>query len=80
MKIAIITTMVEAINSFLAGQVIFFNSNRTSLKYSLTLPKFIVIVILVEMAGAAGIEPAVPVLETGGLPLTNAPTTDGSNL
>ena len=25
------------------------------------------------MAGAAGIEPAVPVLETGGLPLTDAP-------
>lgn len=27
------------------------------------------------MAGAAGLEPAVPVLETGGLPLTDAPLT-----
>ena len=30
----------------------------------------------VFMAGAAGIEPAVPVLETGGLPLTDAPNRD----
>ena len=30
---------------------------------------------LFQISGAAGIEPAVPVLETGGLPLTDAPNT-----
>ena len=40
--------------------------------------------MLYQFAGAAGIEPAVPVLETGGLPLTDAPNDfppqDGSTL
>ena len=46
----------------LFGLVKHLNGHSTSFVYFIT--------------GAAGIEPAVPVLETGGLPLTDAPKTD----
>ena len=68
------TTTVELNNSLRVDQDTFPNSTLTSFK------KFVTFLIISETfspesakTGAAGLEPAVTVLETVGLPLTDAP-------
>ena len=73
-SIDIKTTFVEPISSSRVGQVTFCISARTSPKNPLTLfimdsSSLMTPQAVFQIAGAAGIEPAVPVLETGGLPI-----------
>src|SRR3989338_3282822 len=65
------TTMVEPVNSSRVGQGTFRISSRPSHKNTCSF--FFISSFFYKITGAAGIEPAVPVLETGGLPLTDAP-------
>ena len=71
--------MVEASNSSRVLQATFPNSALTSFKKPTGLAIiFIVLLYLylstaLRITGAAGLEPAVTVLETVGLPLTDAP-------
>lgn len=81
--VAINTIHVVPIRSFRVGQDTLTNSPLTSWKNTGILDKKFAMVFFHIVAdaqlpeairtGAAGIEPAVPVLETGGLPLTDAP-------
>ncbi len=68
-----ITTIVELVNSRLVDHETFFNSNVTSFMNFATLfmlpPHTYVCGILANLAGAAGLEPAVTALETVGLPV-----------
>ena len=69
MSMVISTTPVEPRISSRVDHVTFCISARTSERNFLILPS----IPMPLISGAAGIEPAVPVLETGGLPLTDAP-------
>ena|GEM_PF-7032280 len=68
-----ITTMVAPSNSRLVDQVTFISSAFTSLIKFIGFVNNPIIFWLDLSAGAAGVEPAVTVLETVGLPLTDAP-------
>ena len=74
------TKTVEANNSFRVDQETLLNSLLTSLRKFLGFAKIFINLKLFNLAahflkttGAAGLEPAVTVLETVGLPLTDAP-------
>jgi hypothetical protein len=76
----VITKTVEASNSFRVDQETLLNSFLTSLikftglaKIFITLKNFYLTAHFFKNTGAAGLEPAVTVLETVGLPLTDAP-------
>src|SRR3989338_3310752 len=68
------TTRTEPSNSSRVGQDTCFSSSRTAFRNS---PNRAAGFAIKRDAGAAGVEPAVPVLETGGLPLTDAPPPAG---
>ena len=77
--VTVITNTVEANNSFLVDQETLLNSLLTSPKNLAGFAKIFIWHLRVILApfskptGAAGLEPAVTVLETVGLPLTDAP-------
>ena len=75
--VIVITRTVEAINSFLVDQATLLNSLLTSFKKFTGFAKIFIVYkisfLIPKTTGAAGLEPAVTVLETVGLPLTDAP-------
>jgi hypothetical protein len=79
--VTVITKIVEACNSFRVDQETLLNSLLTSLKKFIGFAKMFIILRITHSllllsskpTGAAGLEPAVTVLETVGLPLTDAP-------
>ena len=67
--VIVITTTVEAISSRRVDHETLMSSCLTSLIKFIGLAK----IFILNSTGAAGVEPAVTVLETVGLPLTDAP-------
>ena len=72
-----ITTEVEPISSWRLDQETLVNSTRTSFKKLIAFAMIFICRFIYgsrrDKSGAAGLEPAVTVLETVGLPLTDAP-------
>ncbi len=73
-NVTVMTTAVEPANSCRVAHETLVNSTLTSFKkFDIFLNMFILTAIGPTQTGAAGVEPAVTVLETVGLPLTDAP-------